>query len=501
MIKRFTRYFIIIFGLIMILTVSALGVEFSKLKKSITEYTLKNGLKMIVMERHDAPVVSFVTWANVGSVDDPKGYTGIAHMFEHMAFKGTTTLGTKNIKEELKSIAVEDSIFMKLRSERNKGRLADTAKIKKLTEEYENAREEAYKYVIPNEFGRIVEREGGVNLNAFTTNDQTAFFYSLPSNKVELWMSLESERFLNPVLREMYKERDVVAEERRMRVDSSPFGRLMEDFLCIAYKAHPYGIPGIGFMSDIQNYSRKEAKDFFQKYYSPANLIVGIVGDVNPKEIYELAEKYWERIPYRPAPERISTIEPKQLGERETILEGSSQPIYFVGWHIPEITNPDRPALSALVDYLGQGRTSMLYRKLVKEKRIAIRVGAFDGFPGNKYPGLLAIYTMPSAGHTNEECETEIFDQVEKLKSSKITKEDMEKIKARAKASFINNLEGNLGMAMQLCSYQQLWGDWRELFKELDRINAVTPEDIQRVAQKYLTKNNRTIAKLNNIAN
>lgn len=481
-------------GVFLLASQSGFGFDFSKLENSVTETTLENGLTVLILERHDAPVVSFVTWSNVGSVDDPKGYTGLAHMFEHMAFKGTTTLGTKDIDQELKLIKVEDSVFMLLRAERTKGRMADSALIEQLTADYEAAREASFELVNPNEFGQTISREGGVGLNAFTSNDQTVYFFSLPSNKVELWMALESERFLNPVLREMYKERDVVAEERRMRSESNPIGRLVEEFLGLAYKSHPYGISGVGHMSDIQYYSRKEATAFFEKYYGPSNLTIAIVGDVKTKDVLKLTKKYWGRIPYRPAPSRIATVEPKQLGERRMEIDDPSQPIYIVGWHIPQETHPDRPAINAMMDYLAQGRTSLLYKNLTKEKKIAVQVGGFNGFPGNKYPTMSLIFAMPSQGHTNAECESEILAEIEKLKADLLTVEELDKIKARAKASFIGGLNSNNGLAMQMSQYQQIWGSWHEMFRELDRINAVTPEDVQRVANEYFSKNNRNVA-------
>lgn len=485
---------ILVSALFLLIAVPSLfSFDFSKLENAVTEYQLENGLTVLILERHDAPVASFVTWANVGSGDDPKGYTGMAHMFEHMAFKGSKSLGTKDIDKELELIKIEDSIFMELRSERNKGRFADSAKIESLNTAYEAAREASYELVVPNKFGNVIEREGGVGLNAFTSNDETVYFFSLPSNKVELWMALESERFLNPVLREMYKERDVIAEERRMRTESSPIGKLVEEFLGVAFKAHPYGISGVGHMSDINYYSREEAEAFFQKYYGPSNLTIAIVGDVKTKDVIKLAEKYWSRIEYRPAPDRIATVEPEQSGERRVEVEHPSQPVYLAGWHVPEGTHPDRPALDALCDYLGQGRTSLLYKNLVKEKKIAMNVGAFAGFPGNKYPTLMAVFVMSSAGHDNAEIEEEIFKEVERMRDELIAAEEVEKIKARAKATFINQINSNNGLGMQLAGYQTLWGDWRELFRELDRINAVTPEDIQRVAQKYLTKKNRVV--------
>ncbi len=481
-------------AVLVVLVAGAYAFDFSTLENKVTEHHLDNGLTVLVMERHDAPVVSFCTWANVGSADDPKGYTGLAHMFEHMAFKGTTTIGTKDIDRELELIAVEDSIFMQLRSERNKGRFADSATIAALEAAYEEAREASYELVKPNEFGNIVEREGGVGMNAFTSYDETVYFYSLPSNKLELWMALESERFLNPVLREMYKERDVVAEERRMRTESNPIGRLIEEFIGLAYKSHPYGVPGIGHMSDIMYYSRDEAREFFEEYYGPSNLVISVVGDVKTNEVIKLAEKYWGRIEYRPKPPRIATVEPEQLGEKRMIIEDPAQPMYLVGWHIPEQTHPDRPALDALIDYLAQGRTSLLYKNLVKDKKIALDVGAFAGFPGNKYPTMMLAYAMPTKGHTNAECEEEIFTEVERLKEELLPAEELDKIKARAKASFINQLDSNQGFALQLAGYQTGWGDWREMFRELGRINAVTAEDIQRVANKYLTAQNRVVA-------
>lgn len=471
--------------------------DFTELENSVSEHTLKNGLKVLIMERHGAPVVSCLTYANVGSCDDPKGYTGLAHMFEHMAFKGTTTLGSKDIDKELKLIAIEDSVFMELRAERNKGRFVDSARVAALETAYEVAREASYELVEPNEFGNIIEREGGVGLNAFTSSDETVYFFSLPSNKIELWMALESERFLNPVLREMYKERDVVAEERRMRTESNPIGKLIEEFIAIAFKSHPYRNSGIGHMSDIQYYSRAEARTFFENNYGPSNLTIAIVGDVKTKNVIELAEEYWGRIAYRPAPERLATVEPEQVGERRMIIEDPAQPFYIVGWHVPEATHPDQPALEALTDYLGKGRTSLLYKNLVKEKKAAMNVGAFVGFPGAKYPSLVAVYAMAAAEHDNPELEVEIFAEVEKLKTELIPAEEVEKIKARAKAQFINGMDDNNGIAMQLAAYQTHWGNWRELFRELDRINAVTAADIQRVAKKYMTKKNRTVAMIN----
>ena len=499
MIRALHRPLLLVIGLMVVAAPFASGFDFSELENSVTEHTLKNGLKILIMERHDAPVASFVTFANVGGVDDPKEYTGLAHMFEHMAFKGTRTIGTTDLDNELKAMAVEDSLWYLLRAERKKGRMADSTRLEELTAKFDEAIEAANQYVIPNAFDHYLEKEGAVGINAGTGKDQTVYISSLPSNKVELWMALESDRFLNPVLREMYRERNVIAEERRQTLENNPIMRSIDALISTAFKAHPYGITIVGHMSDIQNYSRDAAKEYFNKYYVPSNMIVAIVGDVDPKKVIKLAEKYWSRIPYAPPPEGIATVEPEQKGEKRVSLTDPAQPLFLAGWHVPEETNPDWPALEALADYLGEGRTSLMYKNLVKDKKMAGNVGLFLGWPGTKYPSMMFAYAMPSPEHSNAECEEQVLLEVERMKNELLPAEEVEKIKARAKSSFINNLTSNLGMAIQLAGYENDWGDWRFLFKNLDRINAVTPEDIQRVAQKYLTAENRTVVHLNTI--
>lgn len=473
--------------------------DFSVLEKSIVETTLDNGLKIIILPRHDAPVVSFVTWANVGSSDDPKEYTGLAHMFEHMAFKGTDSIGSRDSQKELELMNKEDEVFLKLRSERLKRRLANQQTIASLTVEMEKAIADAYTLVEPNEFANRLQKEGGAELNAFTSRDQTAYVVSLPSNKIELWMAMESERFLAPRLREMYKEREVVAEERRMTVDNRPVGKLVEEFLVTAFKAHPYGLPIVGHMSDIQNYSRKAAKAFFERYYSPGNLTVAIVGDVEPEKTIKLAKKYWGRIAGRELPEPLATVEPEQTGERRVIIEERAQPALLMGWHVPAETHADTPALHAFIDILGQGRTSRLYKRMIKDLKVAVSISAFTGWPGNKYPSLAVVFAFPSQDKSNQECEKIILEEIEKLKQELLSKEDLEKVKTRAMSAFISELRNNMGLAQNLATYQQLWGDWRALFRELDRINAVTPQDVQRVARQYFVTRNRTVASMETI--
>ncbi|UCD64479.1 MAG: insulinase family protein [Candidatus Zixiibacteriota bacterium] len=486
-------------GALLVMAAATSGFDFSELEEAVSEYQLDNGLKILVLERHDAPVASFVTLANVGAANDPKEYTGMAHMFEHMAFKGTTTLGTSDIKKELAAMKVEDSVWYELRAERQKGQFADSTRLAELETAFEETLETANEYVVAGEYDRLMEVQGAVNTNAGTGSDQTQYIMSLPSNKLELFMATESERFLNPVLREMYQERNVIAEERRQGLENNPINRTLWLLMSTAFEAHPYRIPIVGHMSDIQNYTRDAAKAYYKKYYVPSNMIVAIVGDVDPEEVFKQAKKYWGRIPASPRPPELATVEPEQEGERRVELEDRAQPLFVAAWHVPQETHPDWPAVEALADYLGQGRTSLLYKNLVKEKKIAAQSGSFAGWPGNKYPCLMIVYAVSSPGHTNEEGEEQIFAEVEKLKAELIPADEVDKIKARAKANLINGLSSNLGLAIALAGYENQWGDWRQLFLQLDRINALTPEDLQRAAQKYLTKQNRTVAKLNTI--
>ena len=326
----------------------------ARFEERVTEFTLDNGLRFIVIERHDAPVATFYTYADVGSVDEVKGITGLAHMFEHMAFKGTSTIGSTDYAAEQVALDKVDAAYDMLKAEQHKGLHADPDKIAELEAAFAAARDEAQAYSTP-EFEEALERNGGTGLNASTANDRTDYFVSLPVNQTELWFSLESERFLDPVLREFYIERDVVAEERRMRTESNPFGRLLEEFWTTAFKAHPYGEPGIGHMSDIQSYTRAEAIDFFHKFYNPANLIVAIAGDVDPDEIRALAETYFGRLPEGARPDPVETVEPPQIGERRVVIEEQSQPIVISGWHKGSVNHPDQAVYDILERILSDG--------------------------------------------------------------------------------------------------------------------------------------------------
>jgi predicted Zn-dependent peptidase len=477
------------------LLVSALAAaqDVASFEKHITSKTLNNGLTVIVYERPEAPVFSFFTHVDAGSVQDPLAKTGLAHMFEHMAFKGTQTIGTTDWPAEKAALQKVENTYAAYRYERDTAAKRDDKKVAELYKNFKDAVTAANKYVQPNEFGQIVEGEGGEGMNAFTNDDETGYHYSFPSNRLELWAYLESERFLQPVMRQFYDERNVVIEERRMRTDSNPIGRLMEQFTTAAFSAHQYHRPTVGWMSDLNSFSATDAEKFFHEYYIPSNMVVAVVGDVKASEAMPIIEKYFGRIPSAPKPAEETTTEPPQNSERRVVLHDMSQPIYLEGYHRPDYRSPDDAVYDAIADLMSNGRTSRLYRALVRDKKIASDSAGFTGLPGNKYPHLFAFYAVPLPGHTPAEMETAIHAEIEKLKSEEISDEELKMIKTRAKANLLRGLADNEGLALQFGLYQARYGDWRELFYSVDRMDKVSKADIRRVANQTFTANNRTV--------
>ena len=467
--------------------------DLASFEQRVTRKVLSNGLTVLVCERPEAPVFSFFTHVDVGADREVPGITGLAHMFEHMAFKGTDTIGTTDYAAEKAALEKVEAAYAEYDTERRRPVGRDEKKVAQLAKAWKDAIAEADRYVVREEFSEIVEREGGVGLNAFTNSDETGYFYSFPSNRLELWAFLESERFLKPVLREFYKERDVVTEERRMRTDSNPVGRLIEQFEAAAFTAHPYGHPVVGWPSDLQTFSASDARAFYERYYVPANIVVAVVGDVKGAEALALADKYFGRLPAGPKPGPVRTVEPPQRAERQVVLRDAAQPLYAEGYHRGDVRDSDNAAFEALADLLSNGRTSRLYRSLVRDKKIAAASAGFNGFPGEKYPNLFVLYAFPTPGHTPDEVRDAIRAEIERLKSELVTDDELRMVKTRAKADLIRRLGDNEGLAIQLATAESRFGDWREVFRQVDRIDRVTKDDLQRVAKAVFVPENRTV--------
>jgi predicted Zn-dependent peptidase len=417
-------------------------------------------------------------------------------MFEHMAFKGTTEIGTTDYPAEKVALAKVEIAYAAYDAELRNLVHQDPAKLESLHKVFLAAQADAEKYVIPNQFSELAEQNGAVGLNASTSEDSTQFFWSMPSNRLELWAYMESSRLAHPVEREFYKERDVVQEERRMRIDSSPTGRMVEQFLATAYVAHPYGRSGVGWESEISQVTATEADAFHKKYYVPANIVIAVVGDVKASEAMPVLEKYFGPIPAGPKPEAMTTIEPPQFAEKSVTIREATQPFYIEGYHRPDYRDPDDSAYDAISDIFSNGRTARLYRALVRDQGIAAEAEGFSGFPGDKYPGLFAVYAVPLPGHTPAQMRDAIHKQLDLLKTTDITDEELARFKTRARADLLRGLADNEGLAHQLAEYQTRFGDWRQLFRDLDKIDAVTKADVRRVANKIFVESNRTSAEI-----
>ncbi|MDJ0702029.1 MAG: pitrilysin family protein [Leptolyngbyaceae cyanobacterium MO_188.B28] len=464
-----------------------------RVANQVTEFTLDNGMKFLVLERHQAPVVSFMLYAKVGAANEVEGHTGIAHYLEHLAFKGTPKIGVNDYPAEQKVLAELDQTFNELLAAEADGRTEQTMRLQTRLAELQ---EKAAAFVKQNEYGQIIEQAGGVGLNATTGAEATRYFYSLPANKLELWMSLESERFIEPVFREFFREKDVILEERRLRVDNSPIGQMVEKFLETAFDVHPYRRPIIGYEKDLYQATRQDIQEFYDTYYGPSNLLATVVGDVAPQQVQQFAETYFGRYTTRSSPPDLTIEEPVQKAAREFTLELPSEPWYLEGYHRPALNHPDHVVYGMIENILVGGRTTRLYKSLVEESQVALDAGSINGFPGDKYPNIFLLYGLTAPDHTVDEVGELIDQELARLKTELVSSEELLRVKTQARASLLRTLASNRGMASLLAEYEAKTGSWRNVFEELEAIEAVTAEDVQRVAQATFQPNNRTIGKL-----
>jgi predicted Zn-dependent peptidase len=478
---------------IMLMLVSWLGSQsLDAIKDKVVTQTLSNGMKFLVLERPEAPVASFHIYADVGSSQEVLGITGISHILEHMAFKGSSTVGVKDFNAEKELLQQMDDVYSRLSGEERAIR-PDSSKIRSLQLEFVRLKKAAQEQVVVNEYIDLMRKQGGSGVNAYTSNDATQYVVSLPANKLEFWMAAESDRFLNPVFRQFFEERDVIMEERRLSLESQPTGKLIEDVLAAAFKAHPYHTSVVGHMSDLKRITREDVIRYFKQYYSPSNLTCAVVGDVKSAEVFRLAELYFGRIPSGPKPEPLRTEEPEQWGERHVKVEVQAQPLLFIGYHRPSVHSKEDIAFDAMANIFGQGRSSRLYSKLVKEKKIAIQAASMNGFPDDKYPNLFVVFAVPAKDRSAQDCLEAIDAEVARLKTEPITADELAKFKQQTKKNLITQMKSNSQMAGLLTYADVVLGDWQELFTMLDKVDAITAADIQAVARKYLVNKNRTI--------
>jgi predicted Zn-dependent peptidase len=464
-----------------------------RLAEGVQRITLSNGLRVLYFRRTQAPVFSAQIWVKVGGVDEVPGVTGVAHMLEHMAFKGSTTIGTKDYAAEKKLLERFEQLQLGLEKTRKAGKKADSETLA----EIESLRAQLEELWIPNEFSNVYQRQGGVGLNAATGKDYTYYLVSLPSVAFELWAWMESDRLLNPVFRQFYKERDVVLEERRMRTDDSPGGKLYEALLASAFWTHPNRLPIIGWPSDLANLSVANVENFYRQHYRPDNMVVSLIGDLEPDQVRSTLEKYFGRIPAAKSElPRVTVKEEKQEGTRESTVYFDAEPRFALAYHKPVFPfHKDDLHFGVLHGVLSDGRSSILYRELVKEKQLATSVSSSEA-PGERFPNLFYIWASPRHGVGNDKLVAAVDEVLERLKTESIPQKDIDAAKKRIRVDILNTLASNSGLAKTLAHAELLWGDWQVLFEMYDTMLSTDAQDLKRIASTYFTPENRTLVRL-----
>jgi predicted Zn-dependent peptidase len=458
----------------------------------VVEHTMANGMRLLILPESGAPTAAFVVRYGVGGVHEHLGTTGIAHLLEHLLFKGTRSVGSRDPEAEQSLFTEMDRAHDTLIQARAR---QDSASIQRLTDVIAALEDSARTFVVPNEFDRILSRAGARGLNATTTSEATTYFVELPASRAETWFVLEADRMADPVFREFYTERNVVMEERRMRVETSPGGLLYEAHLSAAYQVHPYGVPVVGITSDLEALSRRDVGDYFRRFYGPNNAVVAIVGDVDPRQIVAWAEKYLAPLPRGEEPPPVLAREPEQRGERRVEVVWDAEPALRIGWHVPDVRHEDAPALAMLASVLSGGRTSRLYRRLILDEQLATGVTSSMG-PGDRFPQLFQIDASPRAPHTAAEVEAAVYEELARLAREGPSDDEVQRVRNQIAAGNVRRLQSNLGLAFQLVESTALFGDWRATFRTFQQFGAVTPGDVQRVAGRYFSKENRTVATL-----
>ncbi len=463
-----------------------------QLEEKVQEHTLKNGLRLLMVERHDAPTVAAYITLGVGSVDEGNENRGVAHLLEHMLFKGTKQLGTVDYRREAPLLAeievtAEALSAAKVQTPRNEeevSRLA--AKLSELQEQHRPL-------VVKDEFSRIYAENGGSGYNAFTSKDLTTYLIELPANKLELWAAIESDRMQNAVLREFYTERNVVMEERRRSRETEPRGLLYEHLLATAFTVHPYRAPIIGWMSDLEHLTLAETRNFLHRYYAPVNTVIALVGDFNPEDAITLVERYFGAIPTGEPVPKVTAVEPPQRGERRVNVVYDCEPQMLIAYRKAPLPDRDDYLFDLAAQILGEGRSSRLYRRLVEEEQLATSVATY-GAPGSRYPNLFVISAIPRSPHNAAEVETVIYEELARLGNELVSDEELEQARKQLRVGTLRQLRGNGGLARMLTYYQTVAGDWRYVTRYNEAITSLSAEELQGLARRAFVPENRTVA-------
>jgi zinc protease len=404
----------------------------------VRQTVLPNGLKILLLEDHKAPVAVLQVWYRVGSRNERLGRTGLSHLLEHMMFKGTKKVG-------------------------------------------------------PEEYSKIIQRNGG-NDNAFTSEDYTTYFATIASDRLPVVIELESDRMHNLGFEDAQftPELHVVMEERRLRTDNNPISALFEQISSVAYAAHPYQWPIIGWMNDLKQATRQDAMDYYRTYYTPGNALIVCVGDFSADRLRAELENGFGPVPAGDPPPPVRAVEPEQQGENRTVLAREAElPFVALAYHVPNLKSKDGYALEVLSAILAGGKSARLYQSLVYEKRLARDVGASYDLTSVD-PGLFVVYGQPLPGKTAKTVENELLSQLESLKRTPVSQRELMTATNGLEASFVMAQDSLFYQGMLLGQYEMA-GDWRALDNYLPGVQAVSADDLMRVASFYFTARNRTV--------
>ncbi len=475
----------------------------SKFQNNIKKYTLKNGIRVILMKNGITPTIACYLKLGVGSSNESFDQAGVAHLLEHLLFKGTNQIGTTDFTKEkiyLKQIEVMGERIDKIKRKLLNPILAANEKkeleekLKKTEPYFYTLQDLAKKFVISEEDSKAYSSAGGVRYNAYTSTDVTNYQIQLPKNRLELWAWLESSRFINPVFREFYTERKVIQEERKMRYDSRPRSLLYELYLKTAFGMSPYGKPVIGFESNIPRLKLKETKKFFREHYIPSRMVIGIVGDIEFEPTLDIIRKYFERIPSKKTPEFPPISYELQRVQRKSVLIAEHTPYMITGWSKPSVYHANDIIFDVLAKLLTNGKSSRLVKKLVIQEKIVQNIRAYTGIPGNQLPNHFSFFISAYSEKDYPKIMDMIYEEISTLKEKGPSMEELQRVKNRTYASLLSSLNSNAGLADSITYYEVLLNDYKKFFTFLEEMGKVHPEDIQKILQTYfITENNTTV--------
>ena len=461
------------------------------LKGHVEEFTLGNGMRWLVVRRSEAPVFTGVVMVRVGGADEERGKTGVAHMFEHMAFKGSSRLGTKEWEKEKPILDEIERLGAKLTSlEKSKG--DNKGEIAKLKEEMAALRQEAARFQVRNEVWEILMRNGAADLNAYTSKDITTYHASLPVSQLELWARVTAEMVFEPAFREFYPERAVVSEERRTAVENNPAGALVEKLLASAYSSGPYSWSTIGFEEDIEGLTIEDAREFHAKHYVPSNMIGVIVGDVSPSRVRRIVKRAFGSYPSVKAPAGPK-MENGTRGNSYVKMRFNAEPSLAIAYHKPTLPDKREYVFDVISALLCDGRSSWLEKELIYEGKLAKSVYCSVGFPGSRFDNLFLIWVEPIKGRSLKRVIGVVEREMAKLKAGDVGEGDLKRVRKQVTSSIMFALDGNAKLAEALARFETIFGDWRLLADYPKNVEDVSAEDVMKVAQEYLNPDNRVI--------